>query len=204
MSVQGAIGLDLGSQTACLMVAKKGGVEVVLNEANYRETQLVVGFGDNERFLGEQGYVQLKSNFKNTIVFPTRFLGLRADSPLLAEEKKWLYTPLTTVEGDNRIAFEVKYKGEKRTFQPEQIVAMLLQKLQSNYKKIGVGHNDMVISVPSYFTDAERKSFLDAAKIAGVNVVRLINESTASKPHLPLTNFRCSVLWYFQKERPRQ
>lgn len=180
MSVQGAIGLDLGSQTACLTVAKKGGVEIVLNEANYRETQLVVGFGDNERFIGEQGYVQLKSNFKNTIVFPTRFLGLRADSPLLPEEKKWLYTPLATIDGD-RIAFEVRYKGEKKTFQPEQVVAMLLQKLQASYKKIGVGHNDMVISVPSYFTEAERKALLDAAKIAGINVVRLINESTASK-----------------------
>lgn len=179
MSVQAAIGLDLGSQTSCLYVAKKGGFEVVLNEANYRETQLVVGFGDNERFLGEQGNVQLKSNFKNTIIFPTRFLGLRADSPLLAEEKKYLYTPLATVDGD-RIAFEVRYKGEKRLFQPEQVVAMLLTKLQANYKAMGIGHNDVVISVPSYFTEAERKALLDAAKIAGINVVRLMNESTAN------------------------
>lgn len=179
MSVAGAIGLDLGSQTAVLTVAKKGGVEIVLNEANYRETQMVVGFGDNERFIGEAGAVQLKSNFKNTIVYASRFLGLKPDSPLVTEEKKWLYSPLVTT-ASGQLGFEVRYRGEKKTFVPEQIVAMILQKLHQNCKKIGIGHNDMVISCPSYYTEQERKALLDAAKIAGINCVRLLNESTAN------------------------
>jgi len=198
-AVAGAIGVDLGGQTACVAVAKRGGVEIVLNDANYRETQMVVGFGENERFIGEQGYVQLKSNFKNTVVFPTRFLGLTPDSPLLNEEKKWLYCPLVTT-ADNKIAFEVRYKGEKRQFVPEQIVAMMLTKLQNTNRKIGITHNDMVLSVPNYYTDQERKALLDAAKIAGINVLRLMNEPSASKIRYNLSNyFSCLSLRYLQK-----
>lgn len=178
MSVAGAIGIDLGSQTALIGIAKKGGVEVIQNESSQRETSICVGFGDNERFLGEQGYAQLKSNFKNTIVFPNRFLGLTPNSAILNEEKKWLYSPLVTTE-DNRIAFEVRYRGEVRRFVPEQITAMMIQKLQSTYKKHGMGHNDIVLSVPSYYTEQERKAILDAGKIAGVNIVKLYNETSA-------------------------
>jgi heat shock protein 4 len=178
MSVAGAIGIDLGSQTALIGIAKKGGVEVIQNESSQRETTICVGFGDNERFLGEQGYAQLKSNFKNTIVFPNRFLGLTPNSTTLPEEKKWLYSPLVTTE-DNRIAFEVRYRGEKRTFLPEQITAMMFQKLQSTYKKHGIGHNDIVLSVPTYYTEQERKAILDAGKIAGINIVKLVNETSA-------------------------
>lgn len=103
MNIGGAIGIDLGSQTSCIGFAKKG-VEILVNEGSQRETQCVVGFKDNERYIGEQGYVQLKSNFKNSIVFPTRYLGLRGDSAHLEEEKKWLYQPIVVTE-DNRIAF---------------------------------------------------------------------------------------------------
>jgi heat shock protein 4 len=174
----GAIGIDLGSQTAVIAVAKKGGVEIVINEANYRETQLVVGFGDSERFIGEQAHVQLKSNFKNSLVYPTRFLGLKPDSALVNEEKKWLYTPLVT-NTDNKLVLETRYRGEKKHFLPEQVVAMTLQKLQSYYRKIGVAHNDVVLSAPAYYTEQERKSLLDAAKIAGLNVMKLMNETTA-------------------------
>jgi molecular chaperone DnaK (HSP70) len=180
MSQGGAIGIDLGSQTAVVAVAKKGGVEIIINEANYRETQVMVGFGETERFIGEAGHTQLKSNFKNTIVFPTRFLGLSADSSILNEEKKWLYCPLVTTD-NNKIAFEVRYKGEVKRFLPEQVVAMMLSKLQNTYRKSGITHNDVVLSVPNYYSDQERKALIDSAKIAGLNVLRLMDEASARK-----------------------
>jgi len=178
MAQAGSTGVDFGGNSILIGVAKKGGIDVIVNDASNRETPIVVGFGENERFIGEQGYVQLKSNFKNTVTFANRFLGIRADSPFFQEEKKWLYAP-TTITQDNRLLFDVTYRGEKRQFTPEQITAMMLQKVKQIIRKDGVQHNDMVLSVPSYYTEQERKALLDAAKIAEVNVVKLMNESTA-------------------------
>jgi len=173
-----SVGIDFGGNSAVIAVAKKGGVEVIVNEASNRETRIVVGFGETERFIGEQGYVQLKSNFKNTVVYPNRFLGVRVDAPFYQDEKKWLYNPVSTTP-DNRLTFDVNYKGEPRQFTPEQITAMMFQTLKQNIRNNDIPHSDVVISVPSYYTEQERKSLLDAAKIAQVNVVRLLNESTA-------------------------
>lgn len=173
----GTIGVDLGGSNAVIAAAKRGGVEVITNEASHRETQVVVGFGEKERYIGEQAYVQLKSNFKNSIVFPTRFLGATPNSPFLNDEKKWLYNTLVTE--DDKVAFEVTSQGAKQRFIPEQVVAMMLQKIKKIAAMDGITHSDMVLSVPSYFTDQERKALLDAAKIAGVNVLKLMNESTA-------------------------
>jgi len=174
----GAIGLDLGGNNAVIAVAKRINVEIITNEASHRATPIVIGFGPNERFIGEQGYAQLKSNFKNTIVYPTRFLGLAADAPILEEEKKYIFTPITRTD-DNKIAFEVLSRGEKQRFLPEQAVAMMLSKVKENIHREGISANDMVISVPSYYTEQERKALIDAAKIAKINVVKLMNESTA-------------------------
>lgn len=178
MSSAGAVGVDLGGMAAVIAVAKKGGVEVIANEASSRETPIVVGFGENERFIGEAGYVQLKSNFKNTIVYPNRFLGIRGDAPYFNDEKKWLYNAVT-VHPDNKVTFDVLYRGERTQFTPEQITATFLQKIKTIVRKNDVGHNDMVLSVPSYWTEQERKALLDAAKIAELNVVKLLNESAA-------------------------
>ena len=177
-----SIGIDLGSQTACIGYAKKG-VEILTNEGSQRETNVVIGFKDNERQIGEQGFMGLKSNFKNSVVYPTRFLGMRGDSPNFKEEKKWLYNPCIVNE-DNSLSFQVRYKGEQARFSPEQVTAMFLQKLVQTYRKHGVSLNEFVLSVPSYFTQQERRALLDAAKIADVKVLQLMNESTASKLRL--------------------
>ena len=174
----GAIGLDLGGNNAVIAVAKGVNVEIITNEASHRETPVVVGFGPNERFIGEQGYAQLKSNFKNTITYPNRFLGLSPDATVLEEEKKYIFTPLVPT-ADDKIAFEITNKGEKQRFVPEQAVAMMLSKVKENITKGGFNADEMVISVPSYYTEQERKALLDAAKIAKINVVKLMNESTA-------------------------
>lgn len=83
------IGIDLGSYTSKIAVAKRGGVEVITNEANFRETPCVVGYGPAERHIGESGNIKMKSNFRDTITFPMRFLGLRPDYPFLRAEQKF-------------------------------------------------------------------------------------------------------------------
>ena len=81
--VTAPVGIDLGSLTSKIAVAKRGGVEVITNEANFRETPCVVGYGPAERQLGESGNIKLKSNFRDSVTFPSRFLGLRQDYPFL-------------------------------------------------------------------------------------------------------------------------
>lgn len=178
MSNIGAIGIDLGSVRSCIAVAKRGGVEIITNEGSHRETQNIVGFGQNERFIGEQGFVQFKSNFKNTVNYFTRFLDVKSTTPYLSQEKKWITTNLIETE-DNRLAFELMFKGEKRRFLPEQITAMMIQKLKQIIERSGLSGKEVVLSVPGYFTEKERHALLDAARIAEVNVLRLFNEESA-------------------------
>ena len=87
--VQAPIGIDMGCYTSKVAVAKRGGVEVITNEANFRETPTVVGFGPAERNIGESGNIKMKSNFRDTVTAPQRFLGLDADYPLLRAETKF-------------------------------------------------------------------------------------------------------------------
>lgn len=178
MSNIGAVGIDLGSLRSCIAVAKRGGVEIIANEGSHRETQNIVGFGQSERFIGEQGFVQFKSNFKNTVNYFTRFLDVKNTTPYLAQEKKWITTNLIEND-DKRIAFEVTFKGEKKRFLPEQVTAMMIQKLKQIIERSGVSGKEVVLSVPGYFTEKERHALLDAARIAEVNVLRLFNEESA-------------------------
>jgi len=97
------IGIDLGSLTSKIAVAKRGGVEVITNEANFRETPCVVGYGPAERNIGESGNIKMKSNFKDTVTFPSRFLGLRPDHPLLRSETK--FCPAKCTIKEDKVAF---------------------------------------------------------------------------------------------------
>jgi molecular chaperone DnaK (HSP70) len=124
----------------------------------------------------------MKSNFKNTICCPLRFLALSSQSSRVKNEAKWLYCPLVTK--DNKVAFEIKYAGEKTLFYPEQIVGMLLQKLKQTLNLNNLKDNAIVLSVPGYFTQQERLSLLVSSKIAGISLLRLMNESTAGKKML--------------------
>jgi heat shock protein 4 len=107
---QAAIGLDLGSFKAVITAAKKGGVDVVCNEANFRETPVIVGFGGEERNIGEAGQNKYKSNVKDTMVYPTRFLGLVPSSPELAEESKFV---LARSSAEQEVLFHFTHKGSE-------------------------------------------------------------------------------------------
>jgi heat shock protein 4 len=118
----------------------------------------------------------MKSNFKETIVSPMRFLGLEATYPLLKSETK--FTPAKTTTNDGRIRFDVHYQGEKMSVLPEQAMAAYFNKLKLIIAKNGFENKDVIISVPTYLTQAERKAYFDAARIAELSI-KLINDSTA-------------------------
>lgn len=112
-----AIGIDMGSFQSVIAVYKKGMPEVITNEANFRETPNIVGFSQSERYLGETGQVKLKANYRDTVTYITRFLGLPHDSSLLPEEKKFITAQTETSQG-GRLAFRVNYRGETQIFLP--------------------------------------------------------------------------------------
>jgi heat shock protein 4 len=137
-----------------IAVAKKGGVEVLANEGSHRETQNIIGFGDRERFIGEQGALQSKSNFKNTVNFFTRFLGLQGKPPFYRDETRWL-TVSHEQNSNGKQLFNVQYYGQKQQYTPEQLTASLLNKLKDilHYNNINVSGSNVVISVPTYYTE---------------------------------------------------
>ena len=122
----------------------------------------------------------MKKNFKNTMQFFARFLGLNQDCKVQVEEEKKFVTYKVVDMDNKKIGFEVVVRGEKHTFTPEQVMGYYLKKVKTYFEKAGMPSKEIVISVPSYATNQERQAFLDAAEIAGINCVRLINESTAT------------------------
>lgn len=173
------MGIDLGSFQSVIAVTQKGAPEVITNEANFRETPNIVGFSPNERFLGETGQLKYKTNYKDTVTYITRFLGLPANSAILPNEQKFITAATETSKG-GRLAFRVNYRNESQIFLPEEVVAAFLNKLRGILELNKIARDEpVVLSVPSYYNIYERKALLDAAGIAGMKVARLLNESSA-------------------------
>lgn len=137
----------------------------------------MVGFGKEERQIGESGNIKIKSNFKDTVVAPMRFLGLDVDYPFIRAETK--FSPASSNFSDDKLKFDVNYQGVKHSLLPVQVMAAYFNKLKLIIAKNGLEDKEAIISVPAYLTQQERKAYFDAAKIAELNIVRLINDSTA-------------------------
>ncbi|KAL4435761.1 hypothetical protein ABPG74_015729 [Tetrahymena malaccensis] len=174
----GAIGIDFGSSRSVIAVAKRGGVDVIANEASLRETRNIVGYGPAQRFTGEAANAQAKSNFKNTVSFFNRLLGLPANYPNLKNETKWISSKVGTNE-EGKLVHEVQYKGQNVKLLPEQVTAAMLGDIRKIITLNNLPNHEAVISVPSYYTEQERKALRDACRIAGLNPLRLFNESSA-------------------------
>ncbi|KAF2228189.1 heat shock protein 70 family [Elsinoe ampelina] len=173
------VGLDFGTQNAVIAVARNRGVDVITNEVSNRATPSLVGFGPKARYLGESAKTQEISNLKNTVGSLTRLAGRSLNDPDVQIEKDYVSAPLVEING--QVGAEVNYLGKKEKFTATQLTAMFLTKArQTAAAELKLPVNDMVLSVPAWYTDAQRRSILDAADIAGVKVLRLINETTAS------------------------
>lgn len=181
MADQYAVGIDLGTTYSCVGVWKNDQVEIVANDQGNRTTPSYVAFTDTERLIGDAAKNQVARNPERTIFDAKRLIGRKADDPAVQADKK--HWPFTVVAGDkdNKPVIEVEYQGEKKRFHAEEISAMVLTKMREVAESyIGKGVKEVVITVPAYFNDSQRQATKDAGTIAGLNVLRIINEPTAA------------------------
>ncbi|KZT63729.1 heat shock protein 70 [Daedalea quercina L-15889] len=201
------VGVDFGTLHSKIGVARHRGIDIIVNEVSNRATPSLVSFGPKQRSLGEAAKTLETSNFRNTVGGLKRLIGRSFSDPEIHEvEKKFHNATLVDVNGtvgvqivqlcsgfgvgeddgrrsaakDQHCGSTVNYLGEQRQFSVTQLVAMYLGKLRdiaANELKTGV--SDVVITVPGWFTDIQRRAMLDAAQIAGLNPLRLINDTTA-------------------------
>ncbi|XP_036403785.1 heat shock 70 kDa protein 4b [Megalops cyprinoides] len=173
------VGFDVGFQNCYVAVARAGGIETVSNEYSDRSTPACVSFGPRNRSVGAAAKSQLVTHYKNTVQGFKRFHGRVYSDPFVQSLKSSLVYDLAQMP-TGTTGIKVSYMEEDKVFSIEQVTAMLLTKLKETaetaLKKPVV---DCVISVPCYYTDAERRSLVDAAQIAGLNCLRLMNETTA-------------------------
>ncbi len=170
------IGIDLGTTNSCVAIMDGSQPRVIENAEGARTTPSIVAFTDNERLAGQSAKRQAVTNPENTIFGVKRLIGRRIDDEHLEKDKKNL--PFEIVDGGNGDAW-VKAKGEK--YSPSQISAFILQKMKETAESyLGEDVTQAVITVPAYFNDAQRQATKDAGKIAGLEVLRIINEPTAA------------------------
>jgi L1 cell adhesion molecule like protein len=177
-----AIGCDLGTGYSCVAVFRNDRVEVIPNDQGNRITPSYVAFTDNERLVGDAAKNQDASNPKNTIYDAKRLIGRKFSEPVVQSDMKlWPFDVKADPKGGDKPLIEVQHAGETKTFHPEQISAMVLGKMKEIAEQyLGEDVKDIVITVPANFSDSQRQATKDAASIAGLNVLRIINEPTAA------------------------
>ena len=170
------IGIDLGTTNSCLAIMDGSKPRVIENAEGARTTPSIVGFSDSEKLVGQPAKRQAVTNPTNTVFGVKRLVGRRVDDSNLEKDKKNL--PFAVVDGGNGDAW-VEAQGEK--YSPSQISAFILQKMKETAEGyLGEDVSQAVITVPAYFNDAQRQATKDAGKIAGLEVLRIINEPTAA------------------------
>jgi len=179
MAKKQAVGIDLGTTYSCVGVFQHGKVEIIANDQGNRTTPSYVAFTDTERLIGDPAKNQVAINPTNTVFDAKRLIGRKFDdSTVQADMKHW---PFTVVEEGGRPKLEVEYKNETKRFTPEECSSMILTKMKETAEAyLGSEVKDAVVTVPAYFNDSQRQATKDAGVIAGLNVLRIINEPTAA------------------------
>ncbi|EKX41604.1 heat shock protein 70, ER luminal [Guillardia theta CCMP2712] len=173
------IGIDLGTTYSCVGVYKNGKVEIIANDQGNRITPSYVAFSGDERLVGDAAKNQAALNPENTIFDIKRLIGRAYGDKTVQHDKKLL--PYKIVDREGKPFVEVSYMGGKKVFSPEEISAVILTKMKETAEAyMGRELKNAVITVPAYFTDAQRQATKDAGTISGLNVLRIINEPTAA------------------------
>ena len=174
-----AIGIDLGTTYSCVGVWKDGQCEIIANDQGMRTTPSYVAFTDTERLIGNAAKNQVSQNPENTIFDAKRLIGRVFSDKSTQDDIK--HFPFKVIDKNNKPIIQANYKGELKDFQPEEISSMVLVKMKETAEAyLGKKVDSAVITVPAYFNDAQRQSTKDAGVIAGLNVLRIINEPTAA------------------------
>jgi heat shock protein 5 len=177
--VDTVVGIDLGTTYSCVGVYKDGRVQIIANDQGNRITPSVVGFTETERLVGDAAKNQATLNPENTVYDSKRLIGRQFnDKTVQADMKHW---PFKIVNRNSRPYISVTFEGKAKEYAPEEISAMILVKMKETAEAfLGKKVVNAVVTVPAYFNDAQRQATKDAGTIAGLNVMRIINEPTAA------------------------
>ncbi|XP_059047037.1 major heat shock 70 kDa protein Ba-like [Achroia grisella] len=174
-----AIGIDLGTTYSCVGVWQHGNVEIIANDQGNRTTPSYVAFTDTERLIGDAAKNQVALNPGNTVFDAKRLIGRKYDDPKIQQDMK--HWPFKVINDCSKPKIQVQFKGETKRFAPEEVSSMVLTKMRETAEAyLGTAVRDAVITVPAYFNDSQRQATKDAGAIAGLNVLRIINEPTAA------------------------
>merc|ERR1712225_79166 len=174
-----AVGIDLGTTYSCVGIYQNDRVEIIANDQGNRTTPSYVAFTDTERLIGDAAKNQCAMNPKHTVFDAKRLIGRKMADPVVHSDMK--HWPFAVVAEGEKPVIQVQHMGEDKTFTPEQISAAVLTKMKETAEAFtGKDIKDVVVTVPAYFNDAQRQATKDAGAIAGLNVLRIINEPTAA------------------------
>jgi len=181
-ALQGAsVGIDLGTTYSCVGVWQNGRVEIIANDQGNRTTPSYVAFNDDERLIGDAAKNQVAMNATNTVFDAKRLIGRKFNEASVQSDKK--HFPFTVIEdkATGKPIIQIKHMGDTKKFSPEEISSMVLTKMKEvSEAYLGREVKNAVITVPAYFNDSQRQATKDAGAIAGLNVLRIINEPTAA------------------------
>lgn len=183
-----SIGIDLGTCYSCVGVYQNGQVQIISNDQGSNTTPSYVSFTETERLIGDGAKTQSIRNSSNTIYEAKRLIGRKFDESSVQKDiKKFSYN--VKADSNNNPSIEVDFKGETKTFSPTEIAGMILSKMKETAENyLGEKVTSAVITSPAYFSDQQRQATKDAGAIAGLEVLRIINEPTAAAIAYGLNN----------------
>ena len=172
------IGISLGSKNTVVGTYKNGVFEIVVSETSARSLPTAVSYNDRERNFAELSMHTNRSNFKRTIIYPNRWLGLQKDWEFVKEESKHAYVK-PTEDKTGRLGFNIDYKGKKEVYTPECLMGLFFSKIKHVWLKENINTENVVVSIPDYCCAHERKALVESIQIGGLNCTALLNESSA-------------------------